>query len=127
MATATSIGFALAGAALLVVLRAARAPHLALAGRGLSLAVAAIGGVGLHGYIIHLELLYSWSAYSMAALHTAAGFVILGVGLWLAAGRAQSWPAARQITTTAMTLLLLTGVTIGLVGFAIMERHVAWV
>ncbi len=43
--------------------------------------VFALGAVALAGYPFHLETAYGWGNLTRMAIHTASGFVVLGVGL----------------------------------------------
>ncbi len=128
MATATGIGFLLAAATLLLGPRVHRFPHLGVLVRGLSLVVLAIGAVGLLGYALELEILYGWYPYSTLALHTAAGFVALGAGLWFY-GQAGGWPRRAvsddaRITRLAGSCLMLAAGTTGIAGFTALETQV---
>jgi PAS domain S-box-containing protein len=49
----------------------------------LALMIGATGIVSLIGYSLKLELLYSWYRYTRMAIHTAGGFTLLGIALWL--------------------------------------------
>ncbi|MGH2668470.1 MAG: hypothetical protein ACRDH5_05000, partial [bacterium] len=128
MAPATSLGFMLAAAALIAGPWTRRYPRLGFLVRGLSLGVTAIGAVGLLGYALDFELLYGWYAYRTVAPHTAAGFAVLGAGLWFG-GQAGAWPRravsddARIARLAGSCLMLAAGAT-GIAGFAALESQV---
>lgn len=96
-----------------------------MSGGGASLAVAAIGGLGLLGYALNFELLYSWYAFSTVALHTAAGFALLGTGLLSAAIRQFPAPGdgARIARRSLGLLIVVAGVT-AVAGFGAIENEV---
>lgn len=99
MALATSVGFCAAGVALIVLPGASRASWLGTSASAASIATGAVGGLGLAGYLLNFELLYASYSYGTVALHTAAGFVALGAGLWFAAAQARR--VAGEETTIA--------------------------
>ncbi|MGH8612976.1 MAG: sensor histidine kinase [Gammaproteobacteria bacterium] len=128
MSTATGIGFLLAAATLLLGPWVCRFPRLGLVVRGLSLGVLAIGALGLLGYTLDFELLYGRYAYSTVALHTAAGLLALGAGLWFS-GQAGGWPRRAvsdhaRITRLAGSCLMLAAGCTGIVGFTALETQV---
>jgi diguanylate cyclase (GGDEF)-like protein/PAS domain S-box-containing protein len=53
---------------------------------------------GIAGYVLQLDLLYSWSRIIRMALHTAIGMVLVAVGLWLAWYRASRMQVKRHLT-----------------------------
>ncbi len=53
-------------------------------------AMTVIAGMALAAYVLDLLLAVHWSSYSGMAVHTAAGFLLLGVGL-LELGRGEGW------------------------------------
>lgn len=83
MAPMTAICFALSGVALFV---AARDRRTAAAGVAGSL-VTGLGGAALLGYALGLPETYRLGPWTSMAVHTAAGFVVLGAGCLAAA-----WP-----------------------------------
>lgn len=84
MAPNTALAFLLAAGAFLLM------PHTAgrTAGRAieaLAFAIILIGLTGAVGYALKLEFLYGWyHHYTRMALSTAAGMILLGIGLWSA-------------------------------------------
>ena len=115
MAIATSVGFVAAGAAELVLPRVSRTYHLHGVVDAASIAVAAIGLLGLVGYALDFELLYSSYTYGTVALHTAAGFVALGTGLWLAGVQSRRALADEAtIARRATTLVVVAAAAIGI-------------
>jgi len=81
MASATSLGFVLAGLCISLSPFAARALAPARLARALAYAVLAIGSIGLLSYALDVEFLYASDAFGSVAVHTAAGFLALGAGL----------------------------------------------
>lgn len=81
MAPNTAIAFILGGSALLL-LKLGRRPWIGYSVQYLALAVTLIGLAALLGYALKLEFLFAWYPYARMAVHTAAGFVLLGIGLW---------------------------------------------
>lgn len=95
MALPTSLCFEFAGAALLLqhprYASGLWSPQLS---RIASALVFCIGAMALVGYVLGLERLYRWYAYTNMALHTAVGMILLGLGLWFRQNRLDS--AARR-------------------------------
>ena len=118
MALATSIAFVAAGTALLILPRASRArrPYLRHVGSAACILIGATGAMGLIGYAIDLEAMYSWYALGTVALHTAAGLALLGTGLWLA--RAEQHPARTDDVTIARRATALIVLAAGTIGIA---------
>jgi hypothetical protein len=97
MAMATSVAFVATGIALFALPRGARAVFRHVASIA-SIVVAAIGTLGLVGYGIDADILYSWDVFGTVALHTAAGFALLGTAMWLAA---KQWAVEAEDTAIA--------------------------
>src|SRR4051794_10906972 len=85
MSAATSVAF-IACAAVLIGGTAWRSPRRALVHDLLTAVVAAIGVLGLGGYVVSAPLLFPVYPFSGMALHTALGFIVLAAGLRRAAG-----------------------------------------
>lgn len=79
MAPNTSLGFVLAGAVLLAL--NARHGVRKYAVQVLTYLLLVLSVLSLVGYGLKLELLYSWYQYTRMAVHTAAAFFLLGLGL----------------------------------------------
>ena len=116
MSLATSLGFVLAAAALMLSRNAADSLPRSRLARALVYGTAGLGGIGAGGYAIDVELLYSIGGFDSMALHTAAGFLVLAAGL-IAAGRTGLWlnvpvaEDARCIRLATRLLMLATAVT----------------
>jgi PAS domain S-box-containing protein len=128
MALATSLGFVLAAAALLLSRNAADSLPRSRLARALVYGTAGLGGLGVGGYAFDVELLYSISGFDTMALLAATGFLVLAAGL-VAAGRAGLWlnvPLAEdaRIIRLATRLLMLTAAVTGIAVFAIMASAV---
>jgi diguanylate cyclase (GGDEF)-like protein/PAS domain S-box-containing protein len=54
--------------------------------------------VGIAGYVLQLDLLYSWARIIRMALHTAIGMIVVAIGLWLAWNRASRMQVKRHLT-----------------------------
>ncbi|MDP2030876.1 MAG: histidine kinase dimerization/phosphoacceptor domain -containing protein [Thiobacillus sp.] len=92
MALATSIGFVLAAVSLLISRNAAHSLPRSRLAHALAIAVAVLGGLGLAGYAVDVEIFYGIPGFGTVALHTALGLLLLATGL-LAAGRGGIWAA----------------------------------
>ncbi len=81
MAPNTALCFSLTGLAVLVMLRKnGRVSPTALSGVLGSL-VFGLGFIAFAGYAMSLETAYGWGHLTRMAVHTAAGFIVLGAGL----------------------------------------------
>jgi len=89
MAPNTALCFLLYGVGLLASARP-RGESITHEVRRAAIAVLAIGALGVIGYSLQLEYLYSWSGVVRMALHTGVGMVVLGIGLWNLAPRRSS-------------------------------------
>ena len=91
MSPATAAGFACAGMAVLLLVQAASLPgtsnrrrqRCAWAAHLLAALPAGVGYLSLAGYAYGVEGLYSFGAYVVVALHTAAGFALLAPAILL--------------------------------------------
>ena len=126
MAPNTCVAFLLAGAAL----HLARAPmpgRLRLAAlSACALLVTLIGTGALLGYILKLEMLYRVAAANVMQPPTAAGMIMLGIGLWsvrsahMTALRGPASSEAR-ITWRALGIVTVVALSAGAAGFAAMR------
>lgn len=97
MAPNTALCFSLTGLTLLITVMSRR---LAVTGN-LGAIISALGVVAFGGYLTGIETAYGWGALTKMAVHTALGFMVLGVGFFLHAvndyrqqhsdGRLPSW------------------------------------
>src|SRR5204862_3866856 len=102
-----------------------RSPRRALVHDLLTAAVAAIGILGLGGYVVSAPLLFPVYPFSGMALHTALGFIVLAVGLRRAAGPRAPRVAARpddRITAVGAVVLAAISLAAGIAAFAVLER-----
>jgi diguanylate cyclase (GGDEF)-like protein/PAS domain S-box-containing protein len=128
MAPNTAIAFILSGACLVLLPVHARwAVRLILI---LALLVAIIGGTALTGYLLGLELLFTWYPNARMALHTAVAFVALGVALGL---RLCQQPHFREllkagqdkrIIFSGSAILVTIALVSGLASFVVLERQI---
>ncbi len=79
MAPGTAVCLVLSATALsLYLIGSTRATRWA---QGLALLVLSLGGIAALGYMFDIDVLYRIGLYSSMAVHTAFGFVLLGIGL----------------------------------------------
>ena len=97
MAFATALSFFLSGTAFLLFLRRGRAGDNAGAGL-MGALVFALGAIALSGYFSGITLAYHWGQFTRMAVHTAAGFLVLGTGLVVLAWREDA--AGREVGST---------------------------
>src|SRR5579859_1932509 len=129
MSVPTALGFAFSGAALIVATRA-RDPWTRTAVRLFTLAVGAVGVLGLVGYLVSAELLFPQYPFVHVAVHTAGGLMLLATGLQLA-WRRMPWSQvpvfAREddrITFVGATILVTIAFGAGVASFAILQGRV---
>ncbi len=114
MTPVTAFCFALSGASfLLLAVPRARWPQQALA-----LATGLLGLTGVIGYLYEVKQLYQFAGVASMALHTAAGFMVLAVGLLFAradglirvlSGAGPGSQAARRFLPVVILLPILLG------------------
>ena len=106
MAPNTALCFTLSG--LVLVLACAKIPQEVP--NLISILVVSLGFIALTGYIIDLEYAYGWGSLTRMALHTTAGFLILGSGLviytWQKSLSQNRLPVATGLIVLALTLTL---------------------
>jgi len=108
MAPNTALCFALSGTTLLFSgLKSVRFESIWLG--TLSAIVAALGSVAFLGYLSDIETAYGWGNLTRMAIHTSAGFMVLGLGLV-----ALSW---RQRLTKKEPLGNWITISVGIAGF----------
>jgi protein-histidine pros-kinase len=122
----TATAFLMSGAALLLAVRARR-PWAGAAVRLLALGIGAIGVFGLVGYLVNAPLLFPNYVFIGIALHTAAGLVLLAIGL-AASWKRYAWsrrPLFKRdddrITFIGATILVATSLGVGIAIFAILQ------
>lgn len=94
MAPNTALGFFLAGLTL-VLMQNVRHKATGVAIQITTFMVLLLGLTGLVGYSLNLELLYAWFKATRMALPTAAGMIVVSLGLWSSWYRAP-WFNSRQ-------------------------------
>ena len=127
MAPNTAVAFLLGGMALMLMPYATSRASLRTI-EILALLVAFIGLTGVVGYTLKLEFLYGWYQYTRMAMHTAAGMIVLGIGLW---GAWHQLPGAATLPLQTHHHIIGLGGSIfftialiaGLTGFTIMQQH----
>jgi len=129
MSAGTATGFLMSGTVLILATRVRR-PWMGIAVRLLTLAVGAIGMLGLAGYLVNARLLFPDYAFVGIAVHTAAGLLLLAFGLrsaWKQSAWARTPLFARaddQITFTGATILVAIALAGGIASFAILQDRV---
>lgn len=115
MAVAAAFCFLLAGLALLCLTLPERAPGRGLVAGLLGAVVSGLGIVALFGYVTGITEAYAWGQLTRMAVHTAAGFVVLGIGLSaLAWAREQQQQAKKQTPHWLAGLVGIAGATASL-------------
>jgi PAS domain S-box-containing protein len=117
MAPNTALCFALSGQATLIAALRRGSPRTPAWTATIGAVIIGLGIVALAGYFIGVESAYGWGHLTRMAIHTAAGFVVLGAGLVTFAwaedqgrhteARLPRWtPRVIGITGTTITLAL---------------------
>lgn len=129
MSSGTACGFLMSGAVLILATRVRR-PWVGTVVRLLTLGVGAIGVLGLVGYLVSAPLLFPEYLFVGVAVHTAAGLLVLAVGL-RTSWRRLEWGGvplfARdddRITFVGATVLAAIALTAGIASFAILQDRV---
>lgn len=124
MAPATCVAFMLSGACLIAMHQATgkKAPYLI---RGLQITVLGIGLFAAIGQLLGLATMFEVYAFRQVSLPTAAGFVILGIGLWLSPERLvfPDISEEERIVYTGATVLVVLGFIVGLAGLATVKYN----
>jgi PAS domain S-box-containing protein len=102
---------------------------LSLLTQAVTIVIGIAGFISLIGYSLQLELIYSWYRYTRMALHTAGGFTVLALGLWLAWYRTTIEAGAfeqhedQRINFIGGALIVIVAVVAGISGFSLLARH----
>ena len=125
----TALGFALAGVFLLLHQRAGAAGRARALMQVCSLSIITLGIIGITGFSFRLELLYGWYRLVRMAPHTAAGFILLGIGLWLTWYKAlpltgsSEQRTGKRITAIATIILMFMALIAGMAGFVLSSQR----
>ncbi|HEX5126814.1 MAG TPA: EAL domain-containing protein [Rhodocyclaceae bacterium] len=126
MASNSAIGFTVAGLTLILSQRARQtswARFMVL----LSFIVLTLGATGLVGYALKLDVLYSWFKGSRMAILTAAGMIVLGLGLFSASlklsERNESLRPDERINLLGVLILLVVSLSTGVAGFVALQAR----
>jgi len=129
MSAGTASGFLMSGAVLILASRVRR-PWMGRAVRLLTLGVGTVGVLGLAGYLVSAPLLFPGYLFAGVAVHTAAGLLVLALGL-RSAWRQLEWGRvplfARdddRITFVGATVLAAIALAAGIASFAILQDRV---
>lgn len=124
MAPATCVAFMLTGACLIAMhhVSGIKRPYLI---RGLQIAVLGIGLFAALGQLLGLAAMFEVYVFSQVSLLTAAGFVILGIALWLSAERLvfPHISDEERIVYTGATVLVIFGFIVGLEGLGTVKYN----
>ena len=83
MAPNTALCFLLSGLALIIANKFIKSrQHMPIVGI-LASVIISLGGVALLGYLGEIETAYGWGKFTRMAVHTSAGFIALGTGIFL--------------------------------------------
>ena len=127
MAPNTSLGFALVGAVFLALNARGTVRYSAV--QVMTYLVLVLALLSLVGYGLKLELLYSWYQYTRMAVHTAAAFFVLGIGLaavwYRAPWYAQIYRGRDHVRISLMGAAILVAITAtaGVVSFVSIEEQ----
>lgn len=83
MAPNTALCFGITGISLLIMSRRNRHKNCPLLIGLLGSTIVALGTVAFSGYISGVETAYGWGDLTRMAVHTSAGFIILGIGTFM--------------------------------------------
>ncbi len=129
MSAPSATAFLMTGAALILATRAHRS-WTGAAVRILTLGVSAIGALGLAGYFVSAPLLFPEYWFAGIAVHTAAGLLLLSIGLW-SAGKRFAWGRTpffsredERITFIGAAILVAIATSAGIASFAILQGRV---
>ena len=85
MAPNTALCFALVGTAILVMSAAKSFRHRSMTLSLLGSLIVALGTVAFFGYVSGVSTAYGWGHLTRMAVHTALGFMVLGIGVFAVA------------------------------------------
>jgi len=129
MSSGAVCGFLMSGAVLILATRVRR-PWMGTIVRLLTLGIGAVGVLGLAGYLVSAPLLFPRYLFVGVAVHTAAGLLVLAVGL-RSAWRRFEWGRvplfARdddRITFVGATILAAVALAAGIASFAVLQGRV---
>jgi two-component system NtrC family sensor kinase len=85
MAPNTALAFVLAGSAFILIARAINSDMARLAAEISALVVFTLGIIAFMGYLTGITSAYGWGSFTKMAIHTAAGLLVVSIGLIAAA------------------------------------------
>jgi hypothetical protein len=122
MAPQAALCFLLIGITLAVIRRPRRSEFARLVPGLLGAMVSALGLIACLGYVTGWQAAYSWKPFTDLAVHTAAGFVVLGLGAMTYAWR----PYFAVATDTASRLPVIAGVGVILLTLCLWQALLAY-
>ena len=129
MAPNTALAFALTGTALLLVSLRRFGARCCTATGSLGALVAVLGSIAFLGYLTGVETAYGWGRLTRMAVHTAAGFGVLGAGVFTFAwGQKEDEGAGFRGPMTdrmrmGLLLIIMAGVAFGVGSVAIFALY----
>jgi diguanylate cyclase (GGDEF)-like protein/PAS domain S-box-containing protein len=87
-----------------------------------------IGLTGLVGYLLAPDLLFGWARSARMAVHTASGFILCAIGLWLSWSKAEWYAGQRffgedgKVRFLSAAILIVVTTTVGLTGFVLLQE-----
>lgn len=129
MAPTTAVAFVLAGVAL-VLTRSRRGGALPYLIELMAYGIGLIGTLALCAYLFGIDFLRGWYLFQRTAPHTAAGLVLLSIGLWINLRQSRQFReqiAAKEdlrILHTGGAVLAITAIVTGVVSFVAFERQI---
>jgi len=113
MAPNTALCFTLTGMAVLLATRFRDSTHITSWTATLGALIISLGITALAGYMIGIEDAYGWGHMTRMAIHTAAGFIILGIGfIAFAWSRDSHKSATKSLPSWIPRVIGITGLTI---------------
>lgn len=129
MAISTALCLTMTGAAILLLavrfadtIAARRVRRWALgAAANLGACVTGLGVIALSGYLAGIRDSYAWGELTRMAVHTSVGFIVLGIGIVLAAWWADCYRQSSAAAQTDSNAIHLPDWLPGLVGIAVVS------
>lgn len=87
-----------------------------------------IGVTSLLGYFLNLHEVYNWNGFSSMAIHTAFGFLVMGVGLYVVTIE-KNKPSVtknyeKRILVVTFIVMIVTSLGISILSFNVMQKRI---